>query len=99
MGDFAQACVLAGRIAAARHDDTTARQYWNQALDIVAPMLTRSVSWRLLDPAAQAWTLLGRNDDASAAMQRLRAADYHPLDPIAAALLYPENSPTSINSK
>lgn len=83
LGEFAQTCLLAGRIAQADGDTAEARRHWERALEALAPRLARSNDWRLLDPAAQALFLLGREDEARPLAARLRRFGYRPLDPLA----------------
>jgi serine/threonine-protein kinase len=86
LGEYARACVVGGRIAAANGDAASARHQWLQALDVLGPRLDRSNDWRLLDPAAQALVLLGRTDEAKPLIERLRRFGYHSFDPLAQSL-------------
>jgi len=87
IGEFAQSCILAGRIALAQGRPEVARSHWTRALEAVAPHLADSNDWRFLDPAAQALVLLGRADEAEPLIARLRHFGYHPLDPLAVPIL------------
>ena len=84
---LARSRLLAGRIAeaAGRHDP--ARRHWLRALEVLGADLDRVNDWRLLDPAMQALSLLGRTAEAQSLAERLRRFGYHSTDPFAAALL------------
>ncbi len=82
--EFAHACLTAGRIAA---PDASAQAHWVQALDAVRPALADSRDWRLLDPAAQALSLLGRSAEAQPLIDQLRRSGYRSLDPFAGSIL------------
>jgi len=84
IGEFAQANILAGRIAVQRE---VAQRHWLRALEVLTPRLPGSNDWRFLDPAAQALVLLGRTDDARPLIERLQRFGYHSSDPLAAAIL------------
>ncbi len=86
-GEFALACVLAGRIAQAAGDDRGARRHWERTLGALKPRLDQSNDWRLLDPAVQALSLLDRVDEAHPLAERLRRFGYRALDPFAASVL------------
>jgi eukaryotic-like serine/threonine-protein kinase len=97
LGQFAQSCLLAGRIAAAQAQPEAASRHWQRALEVLAPPLPGSNDWRLLDPAAQALTLLGRSGEARPLIERLRRFGYHSADPLAASILEAAASPDSSN--
>jgi len=80
-GECAQACVVAGEIAAHAGDGTAARRHWQQAADLLAPRLPGTRNWRLLDPATRAAACLGRSEEAHATIARLNLLGYVPLDP------------------
>ena len=96
IGEYAQSCVLAGRCALAQAQPEAAQRHWNRALEVMGPRLVHSNDWRLLDPAAQAFTLLGKPAEARPLIARLQRLGYHPTDPFAASILEaaipPENS-------
>jgi serine/threonine-protein kinase len=87
IGDFARTCVLAGWLAQAGGQTDAARRHWTRALDVLAPLLANSNEWRLLDPAAQAFTLLDRAAEARPLIERLRGFGYRSLDPFAGSIL------------
>ncbi len=81
LGDYASACVLAGTIAERAGDHDAAQSHWQQALAILSPRLRDSNHWRLLDPAARALALLGRDDESRALIARLEPLKFQPLEP------------------
>ena len=85
--EFAQAALLAGRIAQRDGRDADARGHWDDALATLAPRLPDSNDWRILDPAAQAHLLRGDTDAARPLVARLRRLGYRAADPFAASLL------------
>jgi serine/threonine protein kinase/tetratricopeptide (TPR) repeat protein len=93
VGDYAQSCILAGRIALDQAQHDVARRHWERALAVLTPRLKDSNDWRLLDPAAQAFVLLGKPDEAGPLIARLRSFGYHSIDPLAASILEPAPSP------
>ena len=95
IGEFAQSSILAGRIAFAQAQPDVARRHWNRALEVLAPRLANSNDWRFLDPAAQAYTLLGKAETARPFIDRLHRFGYHSLDPLAASILDAAASPVS----
>ncbi len=86
LAELAQSCVLAGRVAAAAGRGDDARRDWQRALVLLSPHLPGSRDWRLLDPAAQALNLLGRDAEAQPLIEQLRRSGYHTLDPFAAGV-------------
>ncbi len=86
INEYAEACVLAGQLAAARGEHPTATNHWQSALAALPATWTSSHDHRLLVPGTQALLLLGRTDEARPLLQRLRAFGYHPLNPLTAAL-------------
>ena len=89
VGEGALACVVAGEIAARTGDDALARRRWQQAAAVLAPRLTGTRDWRLLDPAARAAARLGRAEEARAMIAQLNSLGYVPLDP------WPDFGPSS----
>lgn len=87
IAEFAQSCILAGRIAEARNDHEAARRYWERGLEVLGPYLSQSSDWRFLDPAAQALSLSGRPEEAAPLQDRLKQFGYHSDDPLAAPIL------------
>jgi serine/threonine-protein kinase len=85
--EFGQAHLLLGRLALARNRPDEARDEWNRVASELAPRAAGSNDWRLLDPAAQAGVLSGRTAAARPLIDRLRAAGYQPLDPLASSTL------------
>ena len=81
VGDFLNACVVAGRIARTRGEHDAATRHWQRALDVALPRVTESNNWRLLDPAARALAALGRGAESRAIVGRLQQFGYQPLDP------------------
>jgi serine/threonine protein kinase len=97
LAEYAQAAVLAGRIARAQDRAADARGHWEAALATLAPRLATSRDWRVLDPAAQAYQLLDNAAAARPLVDRLRSSGYQSVDPLAAPLLGPAVSPVSPN--
>lgn len=88
-GELAQAYIVAGTQAQKAGDDETARQHWSRALESLAPHLAKTADWRLLDPAARAFALLGEREKNGEIIARLEAFGYQPLEP------WPQASPSS----
>ena len=98
--EFTQSSILAGRIALARAQADVAQSHWNHVLEVLAPRLSDSNDWRFLDPAAQAYVLLGRAGEARPLIERLQRFGYHPIDPLAATILDAASLPvTSTQNK
>ncbi|MDP2138773.1 MAG: protein kinase, partial [Candidatus Didemnitutus sp.] len=97
--DYAQACLLAGRIAFASDRLDEARGHWTRAVAVLAPHMKDSNDWRILDPGAQAFELLGQRDAARGPATRLRNFGYQSLDPLAASTLDAACSPVTSTHK
>ncbi len=93
--ELAQANILAGRISQAQGFPEQARARWERAIAVVGPRLTASSDWRFLDSAAQAFTLLGRAEQAAPLIARLQQFGYRAQDPLAAPILDAAPSPVS----
>jgi len=90
--------LLAGRIALANDDRDTAHRHCARVLELLGPAaLAHSRNWRLLDPALQALTLLGRSADALSLAEKLKQFGYRPIDPFPASLLEAVPDPSSPN--
>ena len=85
--EFAQACLLAGRLAAAKNQSDTAQRQWARALEALAPRREQTNDWQILDPAAQALVLSGKTAEARPLIERLQRFGYHSGDPLAAPIL------------
>ncbi len=96
--EYANACILAGRLALADSQSDQAKRFLNQALNAISPRLAGSNYWRLLAPAAEALLLLGRIEDARPLVEKLHRFGYHASDPLAASLLEAALSPASPTS-
>jgi serine/threonine-protein kinase len=81
VGECALAGVMAGEISAQAGDASAARRHWQHAADLLAPRLSGTHDWRLLDPAARAAAWLGRSEEARAMISQLNSLGYVPLDP------------------
>jgi tetratricopeptide (TPR) repeat protein len=81
VGECAMASVVSGEIAAHSGDGDAARRHWQHATDLLAPRLTGTRNWRLLDPAARAAAWLGRSTEAHDRIAQLNLLGYVPLDP------------------
>ena len=66
---------------------TGARKYAERAFALVAQRLDGSRDWHLLDPAARALAVLGREEEGRKLVARLVNIGYHPLDPLPASIL------------
>jgi hypothetical protein len=91
VGEYANACVVAGLIARRMGEPATARRHWEAAVDAIDARGRATRHWRLLDPLARALLLLGRAADAGVVIDRLRSFGYQPLDP------WPENGSTTLS--
>jgi serine/threonine protein kinase/tetratricopeptide (TPR) repeat protein len=80
LGEYAFACVVSGEIAA-RTNEAAGKLLWERASTLLAPRLTNTNDWRLLDPAARARYLLGQIPEARAMIDRLTKFGYVPLNP------------------
>ncbi len=87
VNEYAQACLLAGRIAQAQGRAAAALERWKSVLELLTPRLAHSRDWRLLDPAAQALLLTGDRERALPLIEQLHRAGYLSVDPLAAPLL------------
>jgi len=81
LGEFLHACVVAGQIAGSRGDQAAALRHWQRAVEVARPRLAGSSNWRLLDPAARVFALLGRMEESRVLTGRLQHAGYQPVDP------------------
>jgi serine/threonine-protein kinase len=78
---LAQARVAAGRMAARAGDQATAQKHWRRALEVLDARWERSNDWRVLDPAARAFALLGDTERQRAIVARLDQMNYRPIEP------------------
>ncbi|MCX6953210.1 MAG: serine/threonine-protein kinase [Verrucomicrobia bacterium] len=85
--EYTQSHLLAGRIALGRNDPAGAQGHWNRALEVLAPHLPTTNEWRYLDPAAQAYILLGRPNEARPFIERLKRFGYRSNDLMAVSIL------------
>jgi serine/threonine-protein kinase len=81
VGECAQACIAAGRIAIAHGESEKALQLWRRAGELLAPRLREAADWRILDPAARVATLLGQRAEAADIVAQLTRIGYVPLEP------------------
>ena len=72
----ADAYIVGGQIAAKRTEPTTAREYWMQARDIIAPIARTGDDPNILAPWASTLVLLNEVDAARPALQKLEAMGY-----------------------
>jgi serine/threonine-protein kinase len=102
-GEHAAACIVAGLIAGENGNPDMARAYWGEAIKLLDPLLKKGTRhWRLLDPAARAFALLGQNAECRAILEQLREFGYEPLDPWpqqVKAIFSPENKTGPENNK
>ncbi len=80
-GECANAYNVAGEVASKAGSSATAHEDWTHANKTLAPRISGSHDWQLLDPLARTDTWLGRSDDANAAISLLTQLGYVPLDP------------------
>jgi tetratricopeptide (TPR) repeat protein len=80
LGEYGNACVVAGLIARGAGDADAARRHWQTAVEAIATRGRESQHWRLLDPLARALTLLGRANEAGVVLARLQGFGYQPLE-------------------
>jgi tetratricopeptide (TPR) repeat protein len=80
-GEFAEALVTAGEIAAGQGELDAARTHWERAIAVLAPRLVDSSHWRILDPAARAYALGGRLERSREIIGRLEGFGYRPRKP------------------
>lgn len=80
VGEFAESCLLAGRIALAKGRREQALSHWRRTLDLLTPRLSNSQDWRLLEPAARALALLGRQKESLALIAQLEHLGFHPIE-------------------
>jgi len=81
LGELARAHLLAGRLAEDRNESDTAQRHFQRAAEVLAPRLTQTNDWRLLDPAAEAFARTGRAAEARRLVERLRGFGYHSTRP------------------
>jgi len=80
-GELVHAWAVAGMLAedAGQHD--SARRHWERGRELIAAHLAVSTDWRILDPAARVYALLGERAKSNATIARLSAFGYRPLEP------------------
>lgn len=81
LADLARVLVAAGRMAGAVNRGSEAEHHGRRVLEVLGPYLNNCDDWRLLDPAARAYALVGRGDDARRIISRLDRFGYTPLQP------------------
>lgn len=81
LGEYAQACMIAGRIAGTAGQSDEAGRLWRGVIELLGSRVARSNYWRLLDPAARALVGLGRAAESQALIDRLTKLGYRPLEP------------------
>lgn len=92
---YAELGLIDGEIAQRQGDRVGATAAWEQATTELAGLADRSRDWKVLDPWARLLIVQGREPQAHAVLQRLRAIDYAPLTPwpVTATPLAHEASP------
>jgi eukaryotic-like serine/threonine-protein kinase len=80
LGECATDYLVHGDIAAELHRDVDAQADWKSAADLLAPKISESRDWRLLDPAARAAIRRGKAEDARMIINLLNQLGYVPLD-------------------
>ena len=87
LGDFLQACVVAGRLNRDRGEPADSQRHWRRVVDDFGSRWRETANWRLLDPVARALAHLGLADESRELVARLRATGYHPIEAWPAELL------------
>jgi tetratricopeptide (TPR) repeat protein len=80
-GDYANACVVAGTLAAQSGTQERATRHWQRALEVVRSRRAETADWRLLDPLARALACLGQVEESRAVIAKLHGFGYQPLEP------------------
>jgi serine/threonine protein kinase/tetratricopeptide (TPR) repeat protein len=93
--DAIRTLILAGQIAQARQEPAVAQDCWATAVAALKPDTAGSSDWLSLEPAALAFSLAGRKEEARPLIERLRRFGYVSLDPLHAAILASADSPAS----
>lgn len=93
LGEFLQACLMAGQLAAARDDRAAALRHWQRAQEVAQPRIQGLLNWRVLDPAARVLALLGQTEQARDLVVQLDRFGYRPLDP------WPDNLPPPLSAR
>jgi tetratricopeptide (TPR) repeat protein len=94
LGELALATIAAGEIASRAGDRTAAMKHAQRAAEVLAPRLSNTRDWRLLDPAARVAVLTGRTDEARALIAQLNKMGYVPLTPWPALPMRSASDPT-----
>ncbi len=81
IGECAMASVLMGDVMFHTGDVQIARRHWERAIELLAPRLSGTRDWQLLDPAARAAIRLGNLDIAKATIATLKQLGYVPITP------------------
>jgi tetratricopeptide (TPR) repeat protein len=81
VGDYVKAGVVAGLIAARAGDRPGSTRSAQTAVAAARPHLVNCSNWRLLDPVARAYALLGRAAESDEIVGRLSQLGYRPLEP------------------
>jgi tetratricopeptide (TPR) repeat protein len=81
VAEAAQTRVAAGQIAARLGDREAAQRHWHRALELLKARWAESDYWRVLDPAARAFALLGETERHRAIVARLDRMNYRPVEP------------------
>jgi len=79
--EYAQARLIAGRIASAQGDPVTALRHWQRAREELAPFVAKSKRWWILDPAVRVAALMGLSEEKQALISQLDQLGYVPLEP------------------
>jgi len=81
IGEAAKTRVTAALLAARAGDRNAMQTHARRALELLGSRTEQSNHWRVLDPAARAFALLGDFDRHRAIVARLERMNYHPLEP------------------
>jgi tRNA A-37 threonylcarbamoyl transferase component Bud32/tetratricopeptide (TPR) repeat protein len=81
IGETAQALLTVGRLSARSGSRESALAHWRRAVELVEERLPASNNWRILDPAARVFAVVGQGNRQRAIIEQLQHLGYAPLEP------------------